>query len=134
MPVHAHDRIELTNDFRLPTSETIVSMLLEGSAWLSRRQLPCSVALCLIDILRSGEAQGNEVIIAKRPPPNKSPSLREPKNNQCFKEANCKRLGGTLNSARVSRRGQPYPGDGHILGVFSHGLHIFGIWRHEPRA
>jgi hypothetical protein len=134
MPVHAHDRFELTNDFRLPTSETIVSMLLEGSAWLSRRQLPSSVALCLIDILRSREARGNEEIIAKRPPPNKSPSLREPKNNQCFKEANCKRLGGALNSAWVSRRCQAHLGNGHILGVFSHGHHIFGIWRLKPRA
>lgn len=95
MPVHAHDRFELTNDFRLTTSETFVSMLLEGSAWLSRRQLPCPDARCPIEFLRPGEAQCNEVIIAKRRHPNKSPSLREPKNNQCFKEVNCKGLDGS---------------------------------------
>jgi hypothetical protein len=94
MPVHADDRFDLTNDFCLTTSETFVSMLLEGGAWLSRRQLPCCVARCPIDLLRLGEALGNEVIIAKRRPPNKSSSLREPKNNQCFKEVDCKRLDG----------------------------------------
>jgi len=94
MPVHLNDRLELTNVSLLTTSETFVSMLLEGGALLSRRQLPYGVACCPIDHLRPGEAHGNEVIIAKRRPSNKAPSLREPKNNQCFKEVKCKGLGG----------------------------------------